>query len=332
MTKPQIVVIIAAYNAEETVSRAVSSALAEKAVAEVVVVNDASDDRTGEAASLAGAGDKRLKVIELAQNIGPSAARNLAISESDAPLIAVLDADDHILAGRFESMLRVCDWDFCADNLVFFRDACELDGFLPPPEADCDPSRFSLSFRQFVAGNISKRNKVRGELGFLKPIIRRAFLEDHGLRYDENCRLGEDFLLYARALAAGARFTVIDNCGYAALVRTNSLSGFHSIKDLVNLHERGLDLLTRLRLDDPDYQIFRSHTASIARKIAHREVLQTRREDGLLKGVVSAAQRPTAIADILADRLFRAKPFGQTPRTLLSAKDIEDRINLEQAV
>lgn len=328
MNEPQVVVVIAAFNAEETIARAVCSALAETAVAQVVVVNDASSDNTSKAAAIAGAGDERLRVIELAQNIGPSAARNLAISESDAPLIAVLDADDHILPGRFEKILGAGEWDFCADNLVFFRDVRELDGFHLVPDEGRDPSKFSLNFRQFVAGNISKRNKIRGELGFLKPVICRKFLDDNDLRYDENCRLGEDFILYARALAAGARFTVIDNCGYAALVRANSLSGVHSITDLANLHQRGLDLLRRLQLNDSDYSVFRLHAASVERKIAHREVLQTRRAEGLLKGIFAAAQRPTAIADILVDRFFPAKPLGQTPRTLLSAGDFQNQLGL----
>ena len=34
--------------------------------------------------------------------------------------------------------------------------------------------------------------------------MRRAFLERHGLAYDETMRLGEDYDLYARALSLDA--------------------------------------------------------------------------------------------------------------------------------
>ena len=67
--------------------------------------------------------------------------------------------------------------------------------------------------------------------------MRRAFLDAHGLRYNEELRLGEDYDLYARALAHGARYKVVHGCGYAAVVRPDSLSGRHKTRDLERLYE-----------------------------------------------------------------------------------------------
>jgi succinoglycan biosynthesis protein ExoU len=94
-----------------------------------------------------------------------------------------------------------------------------------------------LDLATFVDGNISKRGVRRGEIGFLKPVMRRGFLDKHALRYREDMRLGEDYDLYIRALANGARYKVIHSCGYGAVVRGDSLSGSHRTEDLRRLYE-----------------------------------------------------------------------------------------------
>ena len=181
MTKSEVCVIIAAKNAGGTIAVAIASALREPEVAEVVVVDDGSTDDTAEIARSADDGSGRLKVMRLDVNRGPSFARNAAIAGSKAPFISILDADDFFLEGRFRNLFASADWDFAAD-----------------PEF--------LDFERFVEGNISRRRVQRGELGFLKPVISRTFLDRHRLRYDESLRLGEDYELYARAVAHGARF------------------------------------------------------------------------------------------------------------------------------
>ena len=55
-----VCVIIAAKNAEETIGRAVRSALSEPETAEVIVIDDGSDDRTMAEAASADDGTGRL--------------------------------------------------------------------------------------------------------------------------------------------------------------------------------------------------------------------------------------------------------------------------------
>lgn len=229
----QVCVIIAAKDAAETIGKAIRSALAEAAVQEVVVVDDGSGDDTAGAAHRADDGTGRLVVARFDKNRGPSAARNHAIDISTAPLIGILDADDFFFPGRFAPMQAEADWDLIADNIGFIHH---------DPAQAVEPERFEARSRQlslvdFVEGNISRRGRPRGEIGFLKPIMRRSFLIAHDLRYDESLRLGEDYDLYLRALARGARYKVIDHCGYGAVVRANSLSGRHRTEDLRRLYE-----------------------------------------------------------------------------------------------
>ena len=82
-------VIIPCRNGERIVGEAVRSALAQsEPPAEVFVVDDASTDRTGQAAREAGA-----RLLRLAERRNAGGARNAAIEESHGDVLAFLDAD-----------------------------------------------------------------------------------------------------------------------------------------------------------------------------------------------------------------------------------------------
>ncbi|MCJ8151379.1 MULTISPECIES: glycosyltransferase family 2 protein [Shinella] len=302
----KVCVIIAAKNAEKTIGRAVRSALAEPEVDEVVVVDDGSDDRTLAAAAAADDTTRRLNIIRFRTNWGPSAARNHAIAVSRAPLISILDADDFFFPGRFKRMLACPDWDFIADNIAFMPEG-ELtrqpDNFAPRPR------RFGLA--DFVLGNISRRGAPRGELGFLKPVMRRSFLDTHDLRYREDMRLGEDYELYVRALLAGARYTVIESCGYGAVVRADSLSGQHRTKDLEALYQAERAILAAGNVPYEAQNAMRRHCRQIGRRHALRHFLDRKREGGAGAALTYALENPLAMpavaSDILRDKLQAAQ-------------------------
>lgn len=298
----KICVIIAAKNAEKTIGRAVRSALAEPEVDEVVVVDDGSGDRTLAAAADADDATRRLNIIRFRTNRGPSSARNHAIAISSAPLISVLDADDFFFPGRFKRMLACPEWDFIADNIAFMPEADpahQPDNFAPRPRR--------LGLADFVLGNISRRGAPRGELGFLKPVMRRAFLDAHDLRYREDMRLGEDYELYVRALLAGARYTVIESCGYGAVVRDDSLSGQHRTKDLEALHQAERSLLATGNIPPEAEDAMRRHCRQVGRRHALRNFLDRKRESGAGAALAYAVENPSAMpaiaAGILRDKL-----------------------------
>lgn len=311
-----ICVIIAAKNAADTIAKAVSSALSEPLVSEVLVVDDGSTDQTSESARSADDGSGRLQILSFDQNRGPSAARNAAISASRAPLIAILDADDFFFPGRFAPMLAEKDWDLLADNIAF----------IPDPSALSVPERFetrprTISLLDFVEGNISQRGKPRGEVGFLKPIMRRAFLDAHGIRYDEKLRLGEDYDLYLRALAKGARYKVIEHCGYGAVVRHDSLSSSHRTEDLRMLYEADEAILQDASLSAEARAAITRHRNHIRERYEHRAFLDTKAQSGYVAAFGRLLSRPQHIpavsSGIFLDKLegLRGKrtPAAQAP-------------------
>jgi succinoglycan biosynthesis protein ExoU len=294
--KASVCVIIPAWNAEKTIGRAINSALDQKEVDEVFVVDDASTDATVAVASASCDGTQRLRVIRQAQNSGPSAARNLAIAQSTAPYLAILDSDDFFLPGRFAPLLTLPGWDALADNLAFIKeahapsfDAAKLRMF------DTNPKRLSLA--EFVRGNISHPNRPRAELGFAKPLIKRAFLDKHDLRYDENLRLGEDYALYARILTLGGAFLQVQRCGYIAVERGSSLSANHRTADLLALLAFDKDLLN-IVLDEDTRSVIHLHMIQLNLKVNHRNFLHDKKINGFLPAMFNIMGEPQMLFDV----------------------------------
>jgi succinoglycan biosynthesis protein ExoU len=328
-----VCVVIAAKNAEATIRRAVDSALQEECVAEVVVVDDGSSDATATIARNAEDGSGRLQVIELDRNRGPSFARNQAIAHSRAPLVAILDADDFFLAGRFKTMLDGDDWDFVADNIVFIDERSTSHAAPDVPVFEAAP--LFLDLAGFIEGNISRRGASRGEIGFLKPVMRREFLECHGLHYDESLRLGEDYDLYVRCLARGARYKIVHGCGYGAVVRADSLSGRHRTEDLKQLYEADLAILASQPLALDAKAALRRHADHLRGRYELRHFLDRKADIGLLgaglKALASPGVLPAVAGGIAADkfetlqRRFGRQADQSLPRYLLPARIVTQK-------
>jgi succinoglycan biosynthesis protein ExoO len=208
---PDVSVIIAAWNAERTIGRAVRSACAQQGVdLEVIVVDDASTDAT--AATVQALDETRVRCLSHAANRGPGAARNTAIAAARGSWIAVLDADDALLPGRLAGMIGVAaahGLDVVTDNLwvedgagarILFVDETLDGGLERVTQAD-----YVMRNRLF--------GRRRGD-GYLKPVFAEGFLRRHGLRYDPAVRIGEDFLIVAEALALGAAYARVRHAGY----------------------------------------------------------------------------------------------------------------------
>lgn len=100
---PRISVVLPVHNRGNVLARAIGSVLDQQLEDfELIVVDDGStDDSVAVAKSTA---DPRIKLMELGDNRGGNAARNVGIRAATAPLIAFLDSDDTYLP---EKLARV---------------------------------------------------------------------------------------------------------------------------------------------------------------------------------------------------------------------------------
>ncbi|WEZ85295.1 glycosyltransferase family 2 protein (plasmid) [Rhizobium sp. 32-5/1] len=218
---PQATFILAAYNAEETIARAIDSALAQTGVSvEVVVVDDCSSDRTTDI--VAAYSDPRVKLVRQEQNRGPGGARNAGLAAARGDWIVILDADDAVSPGRTARMMaraRVADAQIVVDNL----DVIRLDGARKYMFDEAHLTAVgTLTLAAFIDSNVLFQTEHN--YGYMKPIFERRFLDEHSLRYDETLPIGEDYLLLVSALAKGGRCAIEPTVGYTYYVRSGSIS------------------------------------------------------------------------------------------------------------
>lgn len=310
---PRVDVVIAAYNAAATIGETVRSALAQPEAASVVVVDDASSDGTSSAAAAGDDGTGRLKILRQEHNAGPSRARNRGLAAGCAEWFTVLDADDIMLPGRLEALLRHSSTaDLIADDLlVRDEDAHEQRPmFLPPVE-----QLQHLSATAFIQGNISHGQKSRRDLGFIKPLVRRDLLSRHGLHFAEHLWLGEDYELYARILLLGGRMVLVPAAGYVYTIRPTSLSGSHTIQALQMLRDCDIQLGQIPKLDKAQRKALDNHYSSVDSRLQWRlliEAVKHRNVKAAAKTFSRSIPVTLFLAKMLVEEAFRRiKPAHQ---------------------
>lgn len=220
--------ILPAYNARKIIARAVDSVLAQTYPhVELIVVDDASTDGTADAVEALFAREARLRVVRAPRNGGPARARNIGIEHARGAWVALVDADDAWKPERLARMLAVAE-----DADVVFDNLC---GFDVPSGAET-----GRIFPHLPEGGIGVTElldpRVDGsdlDYGYLKPLMRRAFLDGNAIRYDEALRAGEDLTLYLDLLLAGAAVRAMSEPLYVyttpVAANRNTVSHSHTV-------------------------------------------------------------------------------------------------------
>jgi succinoglycan biosynthesis protein ExoO len=208
-------VVIPAYNVSGIIGRAIRSAAAQALPPlEILVIDDCSTDDTVEVVRALGREIPSVRLLSTPVNGGPSAARNVGLREAKADWIALLDSDDAWKPGRLKRLSEVAaatSADFVADNLVVW-DAVQETEFKPAYyELQASQTEITLvdMFRADDNFDFSKAS-----FSLMKPICRRKFLADHKLKYNENMKVGEDFMFFVESLFNGARIILIEEAYY----------------------------------------------------------------------------------------------------------------------
>ena len=208
---PEFSVVIAAYEAAETIAEAVESLLAQTVeAAEIVVCDDGSHDDL--AAALAPFRDHITVVHQ--ENAGEGAAKNNGASHAEeGDFIVFLDADDTFLPERLQALGELAaarpDLDILTTDALL-----EVDGTVVRRCYDAgwtfevDDQRGAILERNFVFGHAAVR--------------RTRFLESGG--FDPSIRYGTDWDLWCRMLLDGSRVGLVNEPLARYRLRPSSLS------------------------------------------------------------------------------------------------------------
>lgn len=205
----RVSVIIAAYNVEAYIGRAIASVQAQTVSdLEILIVDDASRDGTATLVNHLASTDPRIRLLSQPENRGPSAARNRAVREAEGEWVAVLDADDAWRPERLEKLLELAGEtgaEAVADNQILFDDSVKRESGVAFTFPD---RKITLDAEALF----SRSNPL--ELGILKMMFRRSMLAEHGLAYDESLRFAEDLKLLCEFVLGGGRVMITNDAYY----------------------------------------------------------------------------------------------------------------------
>lgn len=327
---PRISILIPAYNAEQTILQALDSAQAQTLDdLEIIVIDDASTDRTAELVLERAQADPRIQLRRMRENGGPAAARNAGIAVAQGEWLALLDADDTMAGNRLESLLgEAAAHDvLVADNLALYdRHAGKISKLGINPEILGSGLRLDC---EGYAARCKANQADAVDLGLLKPLIRASHLREHDLHYDERVRYAEDFRFFLDVLLAGGNLLIIPGAYYQYTERWGSISNKQSgLSKTVAKYDR-LEAQTRELARDPRYARVATHLnerADAVRRLAKVAVFgQQSRVNKLVTLPVTLADRDMRI--YLGIRI-RARAARLHPSQLMKSTLAKDSSNL----
>lgn len=207
---PSISVILPVFNGEAYLRQAIDSILNQSfADFELIIVDDGSTDHSQEI--IQSYGDKRIHAIRNPINLGLVGALNVGIAQSRGKYIARQDQDDISDQNRL--------------NLLFEKMEDSQIDICGTRWATIDSNENILSAAQIPLSEDTIFSCLATTVPFAhgSVMMRRGFLSEHHLQYDEEF-LAEDFSLWIRFAQAGARFANLDQILYLYRVHPQSLS------------------------------------------------------------------------------------------------------------
>ncbi len=316
-------VIIPAYNSEAYISQAIQSALdqTEKNI-EVIVIDDASTDRTLEVAK--SFTDKRVKIFVNKQNFGRSYSLNIGFKEAQGTWLALLDSDDWFVPERLEQLLLIGyveNADMIADDFYLIR-----DGDSKPWSTFLGESKVLIKKIKHIEPLFFIENDLPGKwsipLGLTKPIFKKDFLIKHQIKVHQDISIGEDFYLDTICLAHNARFIFVPKPYYFYRSRQGSLVTDSKINLLNGYCQATIYLFNQDAIkNNPDLEMALSKRLYLLEKIRpYFSVIDPIKEGKLLKALILMISNPYFFVHLIRElpRIFLRRLHYYFPKKIIN--------------
>ena len=207
----KVSIIMPAYNCENYIRQAVDSVKRQTYPDwELLILNDASSDGTGEAAAKLAMEDQRIRYLENEANLGVAGTRMRGVQMAEGSWIAFLDSDDCWTEDKLEKQMqliqRVTDAAIAFTGSAFMNEQGEKSSYiLHVPER--------VSYKELLKQNIISCSSV---------LVKKELVLKYGMPDGD---LHEDFALWLQILRDGGAACGIDEPLLIYRVSSGSKSG-----------------------------------------------------------------------------------------------------------
>lgn len=304
--EPLVSVLIACRDAAPWLPEALRSALGQTLAAlEVILVDDGSRDESPRIAEATAVRDSRLRLVRHPTSRGSAEARNTALALARGRWIAVLDADDRMVPERLARLVATAEAkgaDWLADDQWI---EVEGSGWPPARLLFGEPAG---ACRLDTARFLDRDPPETIGYGTLKPLVRRAFLVERGIRWRPEAGRSDDFAFTLDCMAAGASCWLLNEPLYHYRLRPGSqVTGLDGLATHAHMIEvQGLAERICTGSADP------ALVAALARRRARIEAATLYRRTlgaarrGDLAAVLAALLRQPVLVGLLARGLAEA--------------------------
>ena len=291
---PIVSVVIPAFNAAGSVGTAIESCQRQTlGDIEILVVDDGSSDDTV-AIVRAYTKDPRIRLVELGANRGVSFARNAALDHATGSWIATLDADDWMTDDRLAVLVSTAESagaDLAHDDLPLVHEGeTEPYSTLARSTGSVVDTVTPVDLDRLIDCEIGGTSAYR--LGLTQPIIRRAFLEAHAIRYDERLRVGEDYLLYLECMLAGAKWIQLPTAHYFYVQRRTSATSSPQVAALESKLTVCTEVLARPALTPTQRTSLQRYRRNLRAVLAYQRVVEAAKAHRLAQAARAAIRNP----------------------------------------
>lgn len=202
MGKPLVSVIVPAYQAEAYLPQCLESILNQSYEnLQILLINDGSQDKTGEICDAYAQKDSRIQVFHK-ENGGVSSARNVGLSHATGDYIAFCDSDDTLRDAYIAHLVKLaqennCQMSYCARAYWEDRSTYETVGV-----PDRNPP-IIMESRQAMA-NLLRSRYIGGSPWCW--LIERSLVE--GLSFDPSLHLDEDYTFILQVLSRAKQICI----------------------------------------------------------------------------------------------------------------------------
>ena len=211
--------IITCFNSQETIERAVKSAISQSwSKKEIIVVDDCSTDRSYEILKKISNKEKDLILLRHEKNLGYPAALNTAIRKSKGEFVAIFDDDDINIINRISLQVnKIINYEkrykdsliLCYSNRDVFKYGSNKVDDVAYAIGRKSPEPSGIEVAEFLLGFPVNRSKVWGMFGSCTLMVRRKLFTEIGL-FDENFRRTAEWDFAIRAAFYGAHFIAVN--------------------------------------------------------------------------------------------------------------------------